>query len=141
MAPRSTIGYLGPDGRVHRSTGIGPWVFCIETVHLINETVDLTDTTPPRHDWLPNGHFAADPPPPSLHGPTGPGRGHSHPARQLPHPMLDLLLPGSWAAAFLLELLATVGPADVAGPIPDLPVSPRPAADPVPRDARCRSLC
>ena len=118
--PQSIAGHLGPDGAAFVApAGTGPWVFCIETVNLVDETVDLTATTPPRRDWLPNGHFAADLPYLHYIDRLGPVEDTLTELGlwQLPHPMLDLLLPGSQAAAFLVELLASVDPADVAGPV------------------------
>ena len=118
--PQSIVGHLGPDAVAFAAPpGTGPWVFCIEAVRLLDEGHDLTATAPRRRDWLPGGHFPLDLPylgyvdrlAPTEEALTALG------LWQLPHPMLDLILPGSQARAFVRAMLDTVEPADVAGPV------------------------
>ena len=118
--PLSIAAHIGPDAAAFvPPAGTGPWVFCIETVKLVDETIDLTSISSPHRDWLPNGHFSADLPYLQYLDRLGPVEDTLTDLGlwQLPHPMLDLLLPGSQALAFLVALLGSVNPTDVAGPV------------------------
>ncbi|HEY5787605.1 MAG TPA: FAD-binding protein [Microlunatus sp.] len=118
--PQSITAHVGPDAAAFvPPSGTGSWVFCMETVRLVDETVDLATTAPTRSDWLPNGLFSADLPYLQYIDRLGPVEDTLTQLGmwQLPHPMLDLLLPGSQALTFLVALLRSVDPADVAGPV------------------------
>lgn len=118
--PQSIVGHLGPDAATFTApAGTGPWVFCIETVKLLDQPNDLTATTPRRRDWLPGGHFPADLDYLDYLDRLGPVEETLTELGlwQLPHPMLDLILPGSEARAFTAAMLESVVPADVAGPV------------------------
>lgn len=117
--PQSIAGHLGPDAAGFvPPPGTGPWVFCIETVRLLEAAEDLTVTAPRRRDWLPGGYFPVDLPYLGYLDRLGPVEDTLTQLGlwQLPHPMLDLILPGSQARVFLVEMLASVDPAEVAGP-------------------------
>lgn len=117
--PQSIAGHIGPAAAEFAApSGTGRWVYCIETVRLLDEVGDLTAATPPRGDPLPGGHFATDLPYLDYLDRLGPVEDTLSQLGlwQLPHPMLNLLLPGSRTKSFLVSLLESVDPADVAGP-------------------------
>jgi hypothetical protein len=85
----------------------------------LSEPVDPEMTAPKVHKWLPGGHFVAEMPYLAYIDRLGPAQEMLTQLGlwQLPHPMLDLLLPGSQAHKFLGEMLASLDPAEVAGPV------------------------
>lgn len=115
---QSIAGHLGPAAAGFTAPE-GTWVFCIEAVRLLSEPADLAATVPRRHDWLPGGDFPVDLPYLGYIDRLGPMEEALTALGlwQLPHPMLDLILPGSRAQGFVRNLLDTVEPADVAGPV------------------------
>lgn len=118
--PQSIVGHLGPAAAAFAApAGSGRWVYCIEAVKLLDEAADLESTAPRRRDWLPGGHFALDLPYLAYIDRLAPlePRLSELGLWQLPHPMLDLILPGSQAHAFLTGMLASLDPAEVAGPV------------------------
>jgi len=117
---QSIIGHLGPDAATFQlPPETGRWIFCIETARLLHQPADLRDTSPRRGEWLPGGHFAADLTYLDYIDRLGPVEANLTQLGlwQLPHPMLDLLLPGSQAETFLNWLLQSVDPRDVSGPV------------------------
>jgi cytokinin dehydrogenase len=118
--PQSIIGHIGPAAAAFAApAGTGRWVYCIETVKLLDQTADLAATVPRQQDWLPGGHFALDLPYLAYIDRLGPVEEQLTQLGlwQLPHPMLDLLLPSSHAQSFLIDMLASLDPAEVAGPV------------------------
>lgn len=118
--PQSIAGHIGPAAAAFVAPAdVGKWVYCIETVKLLGEAADPATTVPGRQGWLPGGLFTSDLPYLAYVDRLGPVQELLTQLGlwQLPHPMLDLLLPGSQARPFLAEMLAALDPAEVAGPV------------------------
>jgi cytokinin dehydrogenase len=118
--PQSITAHLGPAAAAFEApSDTGRWLFCIETVKLLDTDTELAATTPQRRDWLPAGHFAVDMAYLDYVDRLGPVEDllTSLGLWQLPHPMVDLILPGSLTRAFLTALLDSVDPDEVAGPV------------------------
>lgn len=113
--------HLGPDVAASLALPIGtdPWLYCIETVRFFDCSTDPATTMPPRQTWLPGAHFVAELPYLAYIDRLGPAEEIMRQIGlwQLPHPMLDLLLPGASVSTFLDLMLATVAPGEVAGPV------------------------
>jgi hypothetical protein len=130
---QAIVGHIGPAAAGFTAPAdAGPWLYCIETVKFLNQAADLATTAPQDHDWLPGGHFAFDLPYLDYIDRLGPVEEHLRQLGlwQLPHPMLDLLLPATQAQPFLGELLASLDPAEVAGPILVYPYECKPLRTP-----------
>jgi cytokinin dehydrogenase len=113
--------HLGPAAAASLALPIGsePWLYCIETVRFLASSADPATTMLPRQTWIPGAHFVAELPYLAYIDRLGPAEEMMRQVGlwQLPHPMLDLLLPGASVSLFLDVLLATVAPAEVAGPV------------------------
>lgn len=117
---QSIAAHLGPAAAGFTApTGSGPWIYCIETVTFLDQPAAPETTAPAGQNWLPGGHFVSDLPYLSYIDRLGPAEEQLRALGlwQLPHPMLDLILPDSQARAFLVEMLASLAPAEVAGPV------------------------
>lgn len=117
---QSIVGHIGPAAATFPlPTNAGPWLYCLETVKFLDRPTDLTATMPKRQDWLPGGYFAFDLPYLAYLDRLGPVEEMLKQLGlwQLPHPMLDVIVPGSQAQGFIRETLTAVSPAEVAGPV------------------------
>ncbi|MCE7986717.1 MAG: FAD-binding protein [Caldilinea sp. CFX5] len=117
---QSIVGHIGPDAiGFPLPTDAGPWLYCIETVKFLDQPADLSTTAPKRQAWLPGGYFAYDLPYLAYIDRLGPVEEMLKQLGlwQLPHPMLDVIIPGSKAQGFVRETLAALSPAEVAGPV------------------------
>jgi FAD/FMN-containing dehydrogenase len=117
---QSVVGHIGPAAAAFPlPTKAGPWIFCIETVKFLDQLADPAATAPKRQEWLPGGHFVFTLPYLAYIDRLGPVEEMLKQIGlwQLPHPMLDVFIPGTQAASFLHKTLATLRPAEVAGPV------------------------
>lgn len=117
---QSIVGHIGPAAvGFPLPTEAGPWLYCIETVKFLDQPADLSTTAPKRQGWLPGGYFVFDLPYLAYIDRLGPVEEMLKQLGlwQLPHPMLDVIVPGSQAQGFVSEALAALSPAEVAGPV------------------------
>lgn len=117
---QSIVGHIGPAAaNFSLPTDAGPWLYCIETVKFLDQPVDPATTAPKRQQWLPGGYFVFDLPYLAYIDRLGPVEEMLKQLGlwQLPHPMLDVLVPSAQAPVFLRESLAALNPAEVAGPV------------------------
>jgi hypothetical protein len=118
--PQALVAHIGP-AAVEFSTppNTGPWVYCIEAVKFLDKAAELSTTAPRLQNWLPGGNFAFDLPYLAYIDRLGSTQEKLTQLGlwQLPHPILDLLLPGSQAQQFIGNVLESLDPAEVAGPV------------------------
>jgi cytokinin dehydrogenase len=117
---QSIVGHIGPAAiGFPLPTEADPWLYCIETVKFLDQPADLSTTAPKRQEWLPGGYFPFDLPYLAYIDRLGPVEEMLKQLGlwQLPHPMLDVIVPGSKAHGFVSETLSTLSPAEVAGPV------------------------
>lgn len=117
---QSIAGHIGPvAASFPLPADAGPWVYCIETVKFLDQPADPATTMPERQQWLPGGYFVFDVPYLEYIDRLGPVEELLRQVGmwQLPHPMLDVLIPGSQTRSFLVETMAALSPAEVAGPV------------------------
>jgi FAD/FMN-containing dehydrogenase len=132
-SPQALAGHIGPAAADFTAPAdAGLWLYCIETVKFLNQDAELATTAPQDHAWLPGGYFALDLPYLAYIDRLGPVEEQLRQLGlwQLPHPMLDLLLPAAPAQPFLGELLASLDPGEVAGPVLVYPYERKPLRTP-----------
>lgn len=118
--PTSIVGHIGPAAASFPApVGAQPWVYCIEVVKFLDAPTDPGATTPRRQSWAAGGYFVSTLPYLDYIDRLGPVEQQLRQLGlwQLPHPMLDVIVPGSQAHSFLAETLASLSPAEVAGPV------------------------